>query len=102
MKKSAKPSTVNSVWITELTDAEMESTAGGLLTTQQFTDLWSAYKTGKLNYISVLNTFQKESSSGDAGADLKIFQKWFIRLPKDDKKLVISTIADFVKDYLRT
>lgn len=102
MKKSSKSVVINPDWLTELTDAEMESTTGGLLTTQQFNNWWDAQKAGSLNYISVLNTLQRESSNGDAGADLKIFQRWFIRLPREDKKLVLSTIADFVKDYLRT
>ena len=102
MKKSTKSVTVNSVWLTEITDAEMEFTTGGLLTTQQFSNWWEAQKAGSLNFISVLNTLQRENSNGDAGADLKIFQRWFIRLPREDKKLVINTIADFVKDYLRT
>lgn len=104
MKKSAKSVTENSVWITELTDAEMESTTGGLLTNDQLDGWLTAYKNGTLQVLSVAAKLQREFKSADGITDVGIVGLWLFNLAPEDKKTVAGAVASslvsFVKTYL--
>ena len=104
MRKSAKSVTEKSVWLTELTDAEMESTTGGLLTNDQLDGWLTAYKNGTLQPLSVAAKLQREFKSADGLTDVGIIGLWLFNLPPEDKKAVVgavgSSIVNFVKTYL--
>jgi hypothetical protein len=95
-EKSAQSHSENPVWLTELTDAEMEATAGGLLTSPELTDWLNGYKANTLNIPSVVQKLKAEVAAGDLGADLEVAGKWLNKLPKKDKKLITGLINTYL------
>lgn len=100
MQKSAKSITQNPDLLTELTETEMASTTGGLLSGQQLTGWLKDYKAGTLDYASVYQTIQNESPA-DMQDDIGIARRWFRHLSPKNKSIVRSLYSQ-VKGYLQT
>lgn len=105
MEKSAQSDTENSVWFTELTEAEMESIAGGAITTAELDGWLTAYQNGTLQPLSVAAKLQRSYRTGDGITDAATISLWFYNLPPEDKRTVVGAVAtsivDFAKSYLQ-
>lgn len=100
MEKSTKSVRQNQDLLTELTETEMASTTGGLLTRQQLSGWLRQYKAGTLNQTSVLLTLNNEPAS-DRQANILVAYKWFGSLTPNNKNIVRGIYRQ-VKAYLQS
>jgi hypothetical protein len=75
MQKSMKSVTANPVWLTELTDAEMEATTGGL---------------NNRDLDGLLTVARAYANRPLSAADTRLIRRWFQNLPRRDKALLRS------------
>ena len=102
MEKSARSITEKSVWLTELTDEEMESIAGGAITTAELDGWLAAYRNGTLQPLTVAAKLQRSYRTGDGVTDAATITLWFATLSRDDKKDVIGAVASSIVDLAKT
>ena len=101
MEKSAQSDTENSVWFTELTEAEMESITGGAITTTDLDGWLAAYQNGTLQPLSVAAKLQRSYRTGDGVNDAATIALWFATLSRDDKKDVIGAVASSIVEFAK-
>lgn len=101
MERNARSITENSVWLTELTDEEMESIAGGAITTTDLDGWLTAYRNGTLQPLSVAAKLQRSYRTGDGVNDAATITLWFATLSRDDKKDVIGAVASSIVEFAK-
>lgn len=101
MEKSARSITENSVWLTELTDAEMESIAGGAITTADLDGWLLASQNGTLQPLTVAAKLQRSYRTGDGLTDAATITLWFYNLPPEDKRTVVGAVATSLVDFAK-
>ncbi len=93
MQKSAKSIMANSDCFTELTDAEMEATTGGVVYgSRQLTNFLDGYLAGNYTEAYLRTQFERVRPA-EKRQQKRVALRWFNNLPSS-KKLQVIRIAD--------
>jgi hypothetical protein len=88
MEKSTKPITANPVWLTELTDTEMEATAGGrIVSAIELNRLLGQYKAGNIT-LAQIEARAEQIKPREFGRQVRIYNAWEAQQSSSDRRLL--------------